>query len=83
MGAKWDVMARTGEYTDKDGQTKARWQKCGVVLESDKGLSLKIEVIPVGEWNGWFSLFEPKPREERAAAPKRKADPFDDSDPFR
>lgn len=64
MPVKYEVAASTGTYTDKNGQEKRRWTKCGVVMETDKGLSLKLEVIPV-ESNGWFSLFEPKERSEQ------------------
>lgn len=41
----------------KDGKTY--WTKIGVVLQGDKGFSLKLESVPVG-WDGWASLFEPK-----------------------
>lgn len=58
----YEVMAKTGKYTDKNGQEKNRWAKCGVILQGDKGLSLKLETIPVGS-DGWFSLFEPKPQQ--------------------
>lgn len=61
---KFDVIAKAGE--SKDG--KARWHKCGVVFESAKGLSVKIDSLPIN-FDGWLSLREPKPREERAAAP--------------
>ena len=62
---KYDVLARTGTYTNAGGEEKSRWMKCGVVFENEKGyLSLKLEGIPVGqEWSGFFSLFEPKRRD--------------------
>ena len=73
---KFDVVAANGEYTDQEGQPKTRWLNCGVVLESDKGYSLKLECIPVrrndkGEL--WFQLFEPKPRQ--AAQPRPSDQP--------
>lgn len=40
---------------------KVYWKKIGVVLQGDKGFSMKLEFIPVG-WDGWASLFEPKPK---------------------
>jgi hypothetical protein len=42
----------------------------GVCFESDKGLSLKIDNIPVG-WDGWVSMFPPKPKEQSS-----NQDPF-------
>ncbi len=71
----YEVCAKTGTYTDSQGQEKNRWQKCGIVLQGDKGLSLKLEAVPVGEWNGWFSLFEPKPRDDEQPRQQRQAAP--------
>ena len=66
----YDVVATVGKR--KDG--KNNYVKVGVVLEGDKGLSMKLESIPCGnEWNGWLNFYEPKPRGD--AAPKRDDDP--------
>lgn len=56
---KYDVVAVTGQYTDKNGQEKNRYMNCGVVLSTDKGFRLKLEALPV-ESNGWFMLMEPR-----------------------
>jgi len=78
---KYDVVAVTGTYTDRNGEEKKRYLNCGVVLQSDKGFSLKLEAVPVGS-DGWFYLFEPREKEEKPApAPKPSFD--DDQDiPF-
>lgn len=85
---RFDAAVSTGEYTDRDGNQKKRWQNVGVVFENDNGqLSLKLETIPVGPgWSGWINFFEPK---ERDAAPvtkhsAAKANGFqnDDDQPF-
>ena len=61
---KYDVSARIGSYTDAQGNEKGRWLTCGAVFETEKGLSMKLEAVPVGsEWNGFFSLFAPKGRD--------------------
>jgi hypothetical protein len=66
----YDVVATVGKR--KDG--KNNYVKVGVVLEGDKGLSMKLESIPCGnEWNGWLNFYEPKPRSE--SAPRRDDDP--------
>lgn len=81
MSVQYEVMASTGSYTDKNGQEKKRWVKCGIVMSTKNGgLALKMETMPVGG-DGWFSLFEPKPRDE---APRKAASVADmDSDvPF-
>lgn len=71
MSVLYEVMASTGSYTDKNGQEKKRWVKCGIVMSTKTGgLALKMETMPVGS-DGWFSLFEPKPRDE--VAPRKQA----------
>jgi len=32
-----DVVAKTGEYTTKDGETKSEWTKIGVILSNQNG----------------------------------------------
>ena len=70
---KYDVLARTGTYTNAGGEEKSRWMKSGVVFENEKGyLSLKLEGLPVGqEWSGFFSFFEPKPKVEEPVEVRR------------
>lgn len=81
MSIAYEVMASTGSYTDKNGAEKRRWLKCGIVMNTKTGgLALKLEAIPVGS-DGWFSLFEPKAKDEQAA-PKGKAIEEDDGIPF-
>jgi hypothetical protein len=67
MGARptHDLAIKTGEYTDKDGQTKGRWLNIGTIFKHDDGgVSIKLDAIPVGmpEWKGWVSVF---PREKK------------------
>lgn len=64
---RYDVVAVTGKYTDRNGQEKSRYMNCGAVFENDRGqLSIKLEGLPVGtEWNGWLSLFEPRDRQQQ------------------
>ena len=32
-----DLAVKTREYTDKEGNKKANWQKIGVIMENDQG----------------------------------------------
>ena len=66
---RYDVVAVTGKYTDRNGQEESRYLSCGAVFENDRGqLSIKLEGMPVGgEWNGWLSLFEPRQDNQRPA----------------
>lgn len=77
MRKVYDVVATVGKR--KDG--KPNYVKVGAVLEGDKGLSMKLETLPMGnEWNGWLNFYEPKPRD---SAPRRDDDPPHDGEvPF-
>lgn len=51
------------EY-DKDGETKTRWQECGVIMENNGKEVTKIDALPVGPgWNGFLQHFEPREKE--------------------
>jgi len=78
MAKKYDVVAGIGEYQDRNGNTKVRWLNCGSIFQTEKGLSLKLDCVPVGG-DGWFKLFEPK--QKSAAPPAKQAAPPDDA-PF-
>ena len=87
MSKKFDVVAITGKYQDRDGNEKSRYVTIGAVIETSKGLSLKLEAVPVG-WDGWAGLYEPKAKEGAQQPGRRKAmdvgrsvDDFDDT-PF-
>ena len=62
MSIKYEACARGEKYTTSTGDEKQKWIKCGVVIEGKNGLSLKLESLPVN-FDGWLSLFEPKPRD--------------------
>lgn len=96
MGKKYDVVAVTGKYTNSQGEEKNRYMNCGVVIEKDGKLSMKLEGLPVGDyWNGWLSFFEPRQqgqnnqqqgqqqgqRQQQAPA-QRNDDPFADKPDF-
>lgn len=62
----YEAQARVGKYKDREGNEKTRWHRCGVVIETEKGLSLKLEALPVSpEWDGWISFFKPKPKDDK------------------
>jgi hypothetical protein len=81
---KFEAVASLGK--DKNG--KMRYQKVGAVFESDKGLSLKLDCLPVGapDWNGWISFYPPKGRQEskpeQDPAPAQAGNSGDDDIPF-
>ena len=55
-----DLAVKTGEYQDRQGQTKGRWQRIGTVFRHDDGgTSIKLDCVPVGipDWDGWVNVF--------------------------
>lgn len=67
MAKRYDVVA-TIEYEKKDGTAGKSYVRCGSAFEGDKGISIKLDSVPVSpDWNGWLSLYEP--REEGARKP--------------
>lgn len=61
MSKKYDVVV-SEKYQDRDGNEKTRYINIGAVFETQKGLSIKLESLPIG-WNGWASFYEPKPKD--------------------
>lgn len=69
MGVKYDVIARTGSYKDRQtGEDKATWRKIGVVLETRNGFALKLETVPV-VWDGFATLKPPQQRNQGSNPP--------------
>jgi hypothetical protein len=57
----YDLLWKRSE--DKKG--KARWEKVGVLMTKDDGkMSVKIDLIPVGNWDGWLVVSERREKEE-------------------
>ena len=81
---RYEVKAKNGSYKDRNGEEKVRWHHMGVCFQNDKGqLSMKIDSIPLN-WDGWVSLFEPKPKDDKvtASAPAPQNTIADDDIPF-
>lgn len=80
MALKYEAKCKSGTYTNRNGEEKTNWVKIGAVFETNNGLSMKIDSIPV-VWDGWVSFFEPKPKEEAASKPASNSIE-DDAVPF-
>lgn len=88
MATIYEVTVRAGTY-QKDGQEKIKYQRIGSVIETKKGLMLKLDQVPLveGGWQGWAYLFEPKdqPKDQpkKYTSKTRPAEFIDDSEiPF-
>ena len=84
-----DAIATVGEYKDpKTGDMKKRYSKCGSVFINDDGnISVKMDTMPVGAWDGWINAREPfegeKPARQSSAPTRKSSRVDDDSDlPF-
>lgn len=68
MAKKYDLAVKTGEYTDRDGQSKGRYMNIGIMMDGDKGpyILLNRTFNPAGvpgnsdRDNIIVSLFEPR-----------------------
>ena len=74
-----EITIIAGQYKNKDGQTKNRYQRIGSIIETKNGDMLKLDQLPLidGGWNGWAYINDPRQDD----APKRRNDE-DDSLPF-
>lgn len=75
-----EITIIAGQYTNKDGQKKNRYQRIGSVIETKNGEMLKLDQLPLidGGWNGWAYINDP--RQDDAPQQKRQAN--DDDAPF-
>ena len=71
-----------------NGEEKTQWTNIGRIIEKDGKQSIKLDVIPIN-WDGFASLFDPKPKEgsgkasgKPVNATKQIADTDDDGIPF-
>jgi hypothetical protein len=56
----YDVLWKRSENNGK-----ARWERVGVLMEKEQGkFSLKLDLIPAGNWDGWLVVSERKDKEE-------------------
>ncbi len=60
---------KVGEYTDNTGATKSRFLTISKLFKRDDGsITLKIDSLPVGAWEGWINFSDPMPRDEHGSA---------------
>lgn len=65
----YDLTVKTGEYQDREGNTKGRYENVGKILRNDNGqfMLLKRTFNPAGvDANGdmiMVSMFEPRPKD--------------------
>ncbi len=53
---------------EKSEDKKTRWENIGVLIDNDGKRSVKINVLPVGDWDGWLTVVERKAGQHEAKA---------------
>ncbi len=56
----------------KDGKTF--WDRHGAMIVDGDKISIHLDSIPAGEWNGWFNVY---PKEDAEAQTRRATSPDD------
>lgn len=62
MNRVYDLLYKRGEHNGK-----AQWAKCGVLIEKEDGKkSVKLDLVPAGNWDGWLVVSERKGKDDFA-----------------
>jgi len=57
----YDIVYAQQSNGDKE---KKQWIKVGVLLEKDGKMRIKLDSIPIGNWDGWLNVFEKEKKEK-------------------
>jgi hypothetical protein len=76
-----EITIISGQYKNKDGAQKNRYQRIGSIIETKNGDILKLDQMPLidGGWNGWAYINEPRQQDD---AFQQKRQTNDDDIPF-
>jgi hypothetical protein len=56
MSRTYDLLWKKSEHNGK-----ANWERVGVMIRKDDGKqSMKLDLVPAGEWDGWLVVSERK-----------------------
>jgi len=67
-----EITIIAGQYKNKEGTQKNRYQRIGSIIETKNGEMLKLDQMPLidGGWNGWAYINDPRQDD----APKSRND---------
>ncbi|MFY8184122.1 MAG: hypothetical protein ACOVKL_07910 [Polynucleobacter sp.] len=76
-----EITIIAGQYKNKEGAQKNRYQRIGSIVDTKNGDMLKLDQLPLidGGWNGWAYINEPRQQDD---APKSRPTVMDDDVPF-
>jgi len=66
----YDLLWKREEKPEEKKDGKVQWETVGVLIENEGKRSIKLNVVPVGNWDGWLIA---KERKEKAAAAESKS----------
>ncbi len=73
---RFDCVAVTGDYKDRDGNNKKRYLNIGSIFEREDGsICQKIDALPMGtDWlvNGWVNFYPPKDDNQPRQQPRQQ-----------
>ena len=77
-----DIMAPGGKYV-QNGEEKTRWNKCGALLQTDKGFRINLfalPIVPAEEGGMWLMVFEPREKASTHSNPSNPSKPQAEQD---
>ncbi|MHB8843331.1 MAG: hypothetical protein ACYC7L_01155 [Nitrospirota bacterium] len=66
----YDLLWKREEKSEEKKDNKVQWETVGVLIENEGKRSIKLNVVPVGNWDGWLIA---KERKEKSAAAESKS----------
>ena len=66
----YELLWKREEKSSEKTEVKVQWENVGVLIENEGKRSVKLNVIPAGNWDGWLVA---KERKERPAATESKS----------
>ena len=64
----YDLLWKREEKSEDKKDSKTRWENIGVLIENDGKRSVKINVLPAGDWDGWLTVVERKEKSGQTEA---------------
>ncbi len=56
----YDLLWRREEKPDEKKDSKVFWENVGVLIENDGKRSIKLNLVPAANWDGWLVVKERK-----------------------
>ncbi len=60
-------IVKPREYVTASGENKTSWSRHGILIIDGDKVSLRIDSIPTGDWNGWLNGFEKEEMQQPVA----------------